>query len=66
MKIKKFLIHFATMFALVLVVSAIVTYLWSLIFHGAGAIDWQLSFTLAIIVGIILAVERTRKSKEKP
>ena len=65
MKIKKFLIHFATMFALVLVVSAIVTYLWSLIFHGAGAIDWQLSFTLAIIVGIILAVERARKSKEK-
>jgi len=65
MKIKKFLIHFATMFTLVLVVSVIVTYLWSLIFHGAGAIDWQLSFTLAIIVGIILAVERTRKSKEK-
>ena len=65
MKIKKFLIHFATMFALVLVVSAIVTYLWSLIFHGAGAIDWQLSFTLAIVVGITFSLTRAMMSKEK-
>ena len=65
MKIKKFLIQFVIYFSLLFVVTAIVTYLWDLIFHGAGAINWQLSFTLAIIVGIILAVERARKSKEK-
>jgi len=65
MKIKKFLIQFVIYFSLVFVVNAIVVYVWNLVRHGEGAFDWQLSFTLAIIVGIILAVERARKSKEK-
>ena len=65
MKIKDFLIRFAIIFALVLVINPIVVYVWNLVRHGEGAFDWQLSFTLAIIVGIILAVERARKSKEK-
>ncbi len=65
MKIKKFLIQFAIYFSLVFVVAAIVTYLWNLGMHGQSAIDWETSFRLAIILGIILAVERARKSKEK-
>ena len=65
MKIKKFLIHFVIYFSLVLVINPIVVYVWNLVRHGEGAFDWQLTFTLAIILGIILAVERARKSKEK-
>ena len=65
MKIKKFLTRFAFVFALTFVVNAIAIYLWNLVFHGQGAFNWGLSFTLAVILGIILAFERARKSKEK-
>ena len=65
MKIKGFLIGFVATFAVTLVVAAIVTYLWSLIFHGAGAIDWETSFLLAIILGIILPITRGMTSKRK-
>ena len=54
MKIKKFLIHFVTTFAVVFVVNAIVVYVWNLVRYGEGTFNWQLTFTLAITVGIIL------------
>jgi hypothetical protein len=53
MDIKKLLINFITTFALTLVVTAIVTFLYSLIVHGAGIVDWETSFRLAIILGIV-------------
>ena len=68
MKIKKFLIHFVTTFAVVFVVNAIVVYLWNLIRYGEGAFNWQLTFTLAIIVGIILPlldIWRSRKESQR-
>lgn len=65
MKIKEFLIKFVIYFSLVFVVNAIVIYLWNLVRHGEGAFNWATTFTLAIILGIILAVERARKSHEK-
>jgi hypothetical protein len=61
MNIKKLLI----IFVLTLVVSAITTYLYSLIAHGAGVIDWETSFRFAIIFGIMLTWMRGRESKEK-
>ena len=42
-----------------------VVYLWNLIAHGQGAFNWGLSFTFAVIVGIILPVTRAMMSKEK-
>jgi Na+-driven multidrug efflux pump len=63
MKFKKGLISFAIMFAVTLVVSAIVTYLWSLGFHEAAKIDWESSFRLAIILGIAHSLLDFRKSK---
>ncbi len=65
MKIKKFLIHFVIYFALVLVVNPIVVYVWNLVRHGEGAFDWATTFTLAVILGIVLALTRVTMSKEK-
>jgi hypothetical protein len=65
MDIKKLLVDFVTVFTVTLVVSAIVTFLWSLIVHGAGTIDWETSFLFAILFGIIFSWIETRKSKEK-
>lgn len=65
MNIKKLLISFATIFAVTLVAAAIVTFLYSLIVHGAGTIDWETSFHLAIILGIALPVIRAMRSRKK-
>ena len=41
-----------------LLVVALITYLWSLIFDVAGVVDWQLAFTLALAVGDSGAVDQ--------
>jgi len=63
MNFAKFARNFAITFAVVLVVSVIVTFLYSLIVHGAGVIDWETSFRLAIILGIVLAWIQQREKK---
>jgi len=65
MKIKDFLIRFAIIFALALIVNTIVVYLWNLIVHGEGAFNWGLSLTLAIVLAIVLPFTRAMMSKEK-
>ena len=62
---KDFLIRFVTVFAITFVVNAIVVYVWNLVQHGEGTFNWGLSLTLAVILGIILPITRTLKSKEK-
>jgi len=65
MKIKKLVVEFVTVFAVVLVISAIVTFLWNIIGHGESTIDWETSFRFAIIFGIILTWVKSREIKEK-
>ena len=65
MKIKNLLIGFAITFAVTIVVAAIVTYLWNLIAHGQGTVDWETAFRFAIILGIALPVAKAMTSKEK-
>ena len=65
MSIKRALIGFVTTFALILVVAAIVSYLYSLIAHGAGTIDWGTSFRLAIILGIVLPIHGAMTGKKE-
>ena len=69
MNLKESLIVFVTTFAVTLVVMAIVTFLYSLIVHGAGTIAWERSFGLAIglaiALGIVLPWTRAREGKEK-
>ena len=65
MNIKRYLVDFVTVFAVPLIVCVVVTFLWNLIVHGAGAIDWETSFRFAILFGIILPWIETRRGKEK-
>lgn len=65
MNIKKLVVEFATLFAVTLVVTAIVTFLWNIIGHGASTIDWETSFRFAIIFGIIFTWIKSRETKEK-
>jgi hypothetical protein len=67
MKFKQILVYFLGMSVLTFVVSAIVTFLYSLIVHSAGAIDWETAFRFAIILGIILTwmnVQEKKKNKK--
>jgi hypothetical protein len=63
MNIKKLLVVFVTAFAVTLTVSAIVTLLWNFIVHGASTVDWEPSFRIATVFGIILSLIGTRRSK---
>lgn len=65
MNIKRYLVDFAIVFAVTLVVCVIVSLLWNLIFHGATTIDWETSFRFAILFGILFPWIETRRSKEK-
>jgi hypothetical protein len=64
MKLKQYAIDFAIMFVVVFVVNLIVTYLYGLIVHGAGTMQWENAFTFAISLGIILSwIRRQEKSQ---
>jgi hypothetical protein len=65
MNLKNFLVSFATTFVLTLVVAVIVSFLYSLIVHGTAAADWELSFRLAIIFGLILPLTKVLENKGK-
>jgi hypothetical protein len=54
MRIRQLLIEFGSSFFLVLVVTSLVTYLWNMLFHSTAVVDWETSFQLAIILGIVL------------
>jgi hypothetical protein len=54
MNIKKYVTGFAQTFAIVFVVSAIVSFLYSLVVHGESLVDWGSTFRLAIVLGIVL------------
>ena len=64
MKIKRFLIHFVIIFALVFVVNPIVIYVWNIIRHGEGSFNWQTTFVLAIVLGIVLPLVGAWESKK--
>jgi len=59
MDVKKLLITSVTTFAAALVANATVVYLRNLIFHGQGSFEWGRSFSLAIVLGIVLPVVLT-------
>jgi hypothetical protein len=65
MDIKRMLLDFVSSFLLVLVVASVVTYLWNLIFEGAGAVEWETSFRLAIIFGIVLPWIKARERRQQ-
>ena len=62
--IKKPLFDFVIVFLIALAASVTVTFLWNLIFYGAGAVDWETAFRFAIILGIVLSWMKVRDRKE--
>ena len=65
MNLKNILRGFVVHFVLVLIVSAVVSYLYSLVAHGQGIIDWESSFRLATIFGITLPIMSELEHKER-
>jgi hypothetical protein len=61
MDFKKNVIGFITVFAITLLVTIGVTFLWGLVFHGVATIDWETSFRFAVLLGIILPIIDSRK-----
>jgi len=62
MKTKTLLPSMLITFAITLVVTIVVTLLWNLIIDKSGAnVDWKTSFTMAIIMGIVLPLSRLKK-----
>jgi hypothetical protein len=67
MNIKQSLTDFVVFFAVTLVVTIVVTFLWNFLVHGSPLVDWETSFRLAIIFGIVLPLVKAREytSKQK-
>jgi len=62
----KYLIQFLYTSILAFIVASIVSFLYGLIAHGAGVVDWGTAARLALILGIIFPIlsylERKKKS----
>ncbi len=54
MKLATCLKDFVVVFALAFAVTAAVSFLWSLLAHGAGVVDWGSAVRFGIIFGILL------------
>jgi len=65
MNFKTVFINFVVGFSITLIVSSLVTYLYSLGLHETAKIDWETSFQLAIIFGIVFPAMEARKEKSK-
>jgi hypothetical protein len=65
MSFQNILRGFVVYFVLVFAVSAAVGYLYSLIAHGQGIIDWESSFRLAFIFGIVLPMVHELERRQK-
>jgi len=66
MSIKGLTVGVVATFAIVLVAAVVVTFLWNLWIHGAGNVDWETSFRLAVILGIALPVTEVLRLKKTP
>lgn len=56
---------FVANFSLTIVVAAVVTFFWSLIAHGSGVINWEISFLLATVLSIVLASRKMQELKQR-
>jgi hypothetical protein len=67
MKFPKIISDFLVIFVITLVVSAAITFLFSYFFHENGAVNWETSFRMAIILGLIIPWihHREKKHREK-
>jgi hypothetical protein len=55
---RRFIIDVVSTFAVALAASAVVTFLWNLVFSGSPSVDWETSFRFAIILGVVLPLSQ--------
>ncbi len=65
MRIAQALLDGVITFAIVFVVSAVVSYIYSLIAHGDGWFDWATAIRLGIILGVTLSYLQARQRRAK-
>lgn len=65
MSAKRLLADMAITIPVTWVAAVVVTYLYSLIAHGSGAVDWEAAFELALVVGIVLPVSLAARAGER-
>jgi len=63
MDFKRAIAGFIRVFAISLLVTLAITFLWNLIFHRAAQVDWETSFRFATLLGIILPLANSRKNR---
>ena len=63
MDFKRTIAGFIRVFAISLLVTLAITFLWNLVFHGAAIVDWETSFRFAILLGLILPIANSRKNQ---
>jgi len=60
MSLKRYFIDFLIIGVITFITAAIVTYLYTLIVHGSGVVNWETAIDMAIILGIVLSVTQTK------
>ncbi|HET7224579.1 MAG TPA: hypothetical protein VFK69_02605 [Candidatus Eisenbacteria bacterium] len=63
MNVKRLILDVLTVFSLSLVASIGVTFLWNLIVHRTGTVDWETSFRFAILFAIIVPWMEARRGR---
>lgn len=64
MNFKQILFAFIFIAPIALIVSLVVGYLYGVLVHGAGLLDWESSIRFAIILGIVLPLIRQVDKKK--
>jgi hypothetical protein len=64
MNVKDLLTSFFIIGSIVLGVTLIIAYLYSLVVHGNGALEWESSIRLALVLGIALPIVRQLDRKK--
>jgi hypothetical protein len=64
MNVTSYIGRFAIIFIIAFITTGLVTFFYSLIVHGAGAVDWESSFRFGIILGVVLPLSYKFKMKE--
>ncbi len=57
---KVLLVEGTVIFTLTFVVTALVSFIYSLVAHGTGVVDWESAIRFGLILGIVLSWTRSR------
>lgn len=63
MKLKELTADFLFSMVLAFIVTTVVNYLYNLLVHNDGRVEWSTSFQMAIILGIIIPLVHYREGR---